>query len=259
MRGTRVRRSSTDRCGRLAEPPAPTGIARAHGRRRARSGRRRARRTRSTSTPIGWALTSVRRPSCSTIPASTSTSAARTSPADRGSCRASAVCGNRRRRWRASRREWRGAHRLGKDCPGVHVGPRDVHEVGEDRVGPGTSDKARRHVQVVVVEPDRRVGLCRELIENGLCKALVHGHIARPCLVQRGFVARARGRDPRGDAGRTRAWGLRRRCRTGRSHPGRGRRAVDGRRLRRDRRRRTILPPRPPRLGPRLSSRSRSR
>ena len=54
----------------------------------------------------------------------------------------------------------RNPDRLRQDRPVVRPWPGNVHEVRQQGVRPGAADEPRRKVEVVVVEPDRGVGLC---------------------------------------------------------------------------------------------------
>ena len=80
----------------------------------------------------------------------------------------------------------RTAQVLGKHVPVVRLGPRNVHEVREQRLGPPRPDEARRQVQVVVVEEDRGVGLAIELRHDRVCERAVDGLVA---AVPRGVKA----------------------------------------------------------------------
>ena len=64
--------------------------------------------------------------------------------------------------------------------------PGDVHEVRESRVRAALPNESRREVQVVVVEEDRGSGLLLELVDDCVCEAAVHLHVAAvPGLVER--------------------------------------------------------------------------
>ena len=79
-----------------------------------------------------------------------------------------------------------GDAQLGRQrVPVVRLRPRDVDEVRRHDAGPRFPDDARREVQVVVVEEDRRVGLALELLERRRGERLVDRHVAvAPGLVQ---------------------------------------------------------------------------
>ena len=65
-----------------------------------------------------------------------------------------------------------------QDPPIVRLGPGDVDEVGERRVGRLLANHSGRQVEVVVVEEDGRVGLGLELFEDGSRKAFVDLDVA---------------------------------------------------------------------------------
>ena len=69
------------------------------------------------------------------------------------------------------------AHVAREHPPGVRLGPRDVHEVVEEHVRVGVPDRARRDVQVVVVQHHHGV-LAVDLLEHRAGEVLVHGAVA---------------------------------------------------------------------------------
>ena len=79
-----------------------------------------------------------------------------------------------------------GHPQLGRQrVPVVGLRPRDVEEVRRHDVGPRFPHQARREVQVVVVEEDRRVGLAVELLHRRSGQRLVDRHVpVAPGLVQ---------------------------------------------------------------------------
>ena len=155
----------------------------------------------------------------------------------------------------ASSPSWIAARRPGgQPAPRLRRRPRDVDEVRERRVRPRRRGRPRREVEVVVVEPDRRVRVVVELLEHRGSDRLVHPPVALPRLVERRVV-----QSSQRSCWRNQSAGWRTRCRSDRSRRGRARRAATGtrpvatglvERIRRPRRR--------PR-GPRRSARSRSR
>ena len=68
--------------------------------------------------------------------------------------------------------------RFRQHAPVVGLRPGDVHEVRQRRRRGVLANDARRHVQVVVVEEDRRLGLTLELLENDLGEVAVDGAVA---------------------------------------------------------------------------------
>ncbi len=68
--------------------------------------------------------------------------------------------------------------RVRQHVPVVGLRPRDVDEVGEQRVGRALPDEPRSEIEVVVVEEHGRLWLALELGEHGLREARVHLRIA---------------------------------------------------------------------------------
>ena len=80
----------------------------------------------------------------------------------------------------------RAAHLVRQHVPVVGLRPRDVDEVGEQRVGHSFPHDPRREVEVVIVEEDRRLGLGLELLGDRLREAFVDAHVAvRPGVLER--------------------------------------------------------------------------
>ena len=139
----------------------------------------------SGSIPIGWLVTTVRRPSCVTVAravvdlgAEQLLARAQEVPLPAGGVEADDVV-----------REQALVHRapqvLRQDVPVVGLRPRNVDEVRHDRVGPALPDQLRGEVQVVVVEEHRRVRLAVDLGGDGGGERLVHGQVAvEPRVVQ---------------------------------------------------------------------------
>ena len=88
-------------------------------------------------------------------------------------------------------------HRPRQDVPVVRLRPRDVDEVGEQRVGDPLADETGREVQVVVVEEDRRVRVELQLLDDRIGEAVVHAGVAFvPCVLQRDVDRRRVGELP---------------------------------------------------------------
>ena len=68
--------------------------------------------------------------------------------------------------------------RLRQHTPRVGRDPRNVDEVHRQRLGAARAQERRRHVEVVVVEEDRRARHPLELLGNRVGEAGVHGHVA---------------------------------------------------------------------------------
>ena len=80
----------------------------------------------------------------------------------------------------------RPAHVRRQHAPAVEAHPGDVHEVRKSRVRAALANESRREVQVVVVEEHHGAGLLLELVDDCVCEAAVHLHVAAvPGLVER--------------------------------------------------------------------------
>ena len=141
--GSRGRCSSTDPCGRRAARAARRRVPRGRGSASSTAslcgelgelGRIDGDRVRGDERPPSVVLDDRRRP----------VDRRAEDPLGRGEevVAASGGCGSRPRRWRADP-SWI-ARRIasGRTCPVVGLGPRDVDEVREDRLRPGTPDDA---------------------------------------------------------------------------------------------------------------------
>ena len=76
--------------------------------------------------------------------------------------------------------------RRGEHPPGVRLAPRDVHEVMQERVGPGPADQGREGVELIVVDHHDWPLDVPDLLQHGPRQILVHDVVAE--LEGLGFV-----------------------------------------------------------------------
>ncbi len=78
------------------------------------------------------------------------------------------------------------AHVGRQHAPAVGADPRDVDEMREPRLRTPVANEARREIEVVVVEEDRRAGLALELVADRVGEVAVDRRVARvPGLAER--------------------------------------------------------------------------